>query len=120
MGITLHPVNKKAGNLDLNEYGNTVLRYLAWGFKKKHGIYAPMPKEDCIIVARMLRNKAHWLNLCGENNYNNTQESKNVFIYVNAKKDYLNKPWQIEMILHWADWFEKCGGLRDPEGYNEE
>lgn len=120
MGTTLHPCNRRAGNLNLNVYSMDILRYLTWGLKKLYGIYPPMSKEDCKIVARILRNKASLLEITMKNNSHTLQDAHNIIFTYGEIKDYLNDPETIQWIRECADWFDKCSGLRDAEGYNEE
>jgi len=111
MGSTLHGKNKKNGNFDLNIYGGTVLNYLAWGFKRKHGVYGPLSKEDCKVIARILYNKATWLEICSVDSNHWAQEAFNVYIIMNNKKDYLNSKTTLKFIRELAHWFDNCGGL---------
>lgn len=117
MGSTLHGKNRKNGNFDLNFMGMETLRYLGWGLKKKFGVYAPMSKEDCKILARILRNKVNLLELWqGSHTIQETYNIYMTFPLPKGQKDYLNDPETLQWIHKIADWFDNCGGLIPESG----
>ncbi len=117
MGTTLHGMNGKG--FDLNVYAKESLDWLCWGLKKKYGVYAPMTKADCKIVARILRNKAKLFeNVAGDPKHL-LQEAMHVYYWINGEKDYFNDPETIKWMRDLAEFFDTCGGLADENGYNE-
>jgi len=121
MGTTLYG-KMKWGLLkfDLNYWAGETLRWLCWGLKKKYGLYAPLKAEDCKIVARILRNKAHLFEVLRDDHKHSLQEMNNLFLVVNGEKDYMNDDDTIKWMKELADFFDKIDGLVDLNGYNED
>jgi len=114
MGTTLHGVNETS--FDLTAYDGDVLHYLGWGLGELFGVYAPMSGEDCKILARILRNKANYLEIVKDDPEHVSQNAHNVFIINGSKdgnliNDYLNSDEQLAWIRALAGWFEASDGL---------
>lgn len=118
MGIILRGKNKKNGNLPLNEMAKEMLDHLTWGIKKKYGIYPPLSKEECLMVARILKNKADIL----ENHKESTwfHEVRNISITLYSQEITFKKDADLQWIKKVAAWFEHCGGLIPTPGIQGE
>jgi hypothetical protein len=119
MGSELHGNNRKNGNFHLNIKASETLNYLCNGLKKKYGVYPPMSKEDCKIIARILRNKGNLLKILAGDKSHCLQKYANFYMTAFQKKpDWMTDKETTDWILKLADWFDNCGGLRVP--YYEE
>jgi len=121
MGSTLHGNNKRNGNFDMNIMGSETLNYLGNGLKQKYGVYAPMSKDDCKILARILRNKGNLLKILADDPTHCLQKAENFYMTCYRKDpDYMTDKNTTDWILKLADWFENCGGLRPEDGEGED
>jgi hypothetical protein len=121
MGRTYYGIHKLwKETFDCSFYGGMVLDYLCWGIKKKFGLYAPMSKEQCRMIATILRNKLNIIKIWKDDDDKLLAKQYNLFINVNNERDYLDSDETINFIERAIQFFDNIDGLHDDEGYNEE
>lgn len=116
MGSELHGKNRKNGNFHLNVYEHDMLRWLAFGFKQKFGVYAPLSKEDCKTLAKVLHNKAHFFEMIKDDDNNHDRKVFRLEIEIWGNQEDFRKQETIDWIHKVADWFDNCSGLIPEKG----
>jgi len=109
-------VNGEWVTQDLNIYGSEMLNWLGWGVCETYGVYGPLEKEGCRIMARLLRNKANLFEIWRTDPRHTLQESFNLYMTVFGK-NYLTDMTTVRVMRDLAIFFDKIDELCTEDDY---